>query len=146
LGWRWLAPIDLEIHEQFREILKLTGVRLKGLRMERRIHKETITQGCSSAAVSVPTIGLALIFAILLVTRVYWVSELFVFLLLAAILCLVGACIALLIVFLRAGIRWGITVIKHSKRIVDVQPDYRLAPIGVSPTARNKVQANSLLK
>lgn len=118
--------------------------------MERRIHKETITQGRSSAAVSVPAIGLAAVFAILLATKVYWVSELFVFLLLAAILCLVGACIALLIVFLREGIRWGIAVIKHSKRIVelpmDVQPDYRLAPVGVPQTARNKVQATSLLK
>ena len=118
--------------------------------MERRIHKETITPGRSSAAVSVPTIGLAVVFAILLATRVYWVSELLVFLLLAAILCLVGACMALLIVFLRAGIRWSITVIRHSKRIVelpmDVQPDYGLASVGVPQTARNKVQANSLLK
>jgi predicted membrane metal-binding protein len=118
--------------------------------MERRIHKETITQGRSSAVVSVLTIGLAVVFAILLATKVYWMSELFVFLLLAAILCLVGACIALLIVFLREGIRWSITVIKRSKRIVelpmDVQPDYRLAPVGVPQTARNKVQENSLLK
>jgi hypothetical protein len=41
-------------------------------------------------------------------------------------------------------------VIKRSKRIVelpmDVQPDYRLASVGVPQTARNKVQANSLLK
>jgi hypothetical protein len=118
--------------------------------MERRIDKKTITQGRSSATVSVPTIGLAVVFAILLATKVYWMSELLVFLLVAAILCLVGACIALLIVFLREGIRWSITVIKHSKRIVelpmDVQPDYRLAPVGVPPTARNKVQASSLLK
>ena len=118
--------------------------------MERRIHKETITQGRSSAAVYVPAIGLAVVFAILLATKVYWMSELLVLLLLVAILCLVGACIALLIVFLRESIRWSITVIKHSKRIVelpmDVQPDYRLAPVGVPPTARNKVQANSLLK
>jgi hypothetical protein len=118
--------------------------------MERRIHKEKITQGRSSAAVSVPTIGLAVVFAILLATKVYWMSELLVFLLLVAILCLVGACLALLIVFLRESIRWSITVIKHSKRMVelpmDVQPDYRLAPVGVPPTARNKVQANSRLK
>lgn len=118
--------------------------------MERRIDKETITQGRSSATVSVPKIGLAVVFAILLATKVYWMSELLVFLLLAAILCLLGACMALLIVFLRAGIRWSITVIKHSRRIVElpmeVQPDYRLAPVGVPPTARNKVQANSLLK
>jgi predicted membrane metal-binding protein len=119
--------------------------------MERRIHKEAITQGRSSAAVSVLTIGLAVVFAILLATKVYWMSELFVFLLLAAILCLVGACIALLLVFLREGIRWSITVIQRSKRIVelpmDVQPDYRLASVGVPQTARNnKVQANSLLK
>ena len=118
--------------------------------MERRMHKETITQGRSSAAVFVPTIGLAVVFAILLATKVYWMSELLVLLLLAAILCLVGACLALLIVFLREGIRWSITVIQHSKRIVelpmDVQPDYRLARVGVPPTARNKVQANSLLK
>ena len=118
--------------------------------MERRIDKETITQGRSSATVFVPTIGLAVVFAILLATKVYWMSELLVFLLLAGILCLVGACIALLIVFLREGIRWSITVFKRSKRIVelpmDVQPDYRLAPVGVPQTARNKVQANSLLK
>jgi len=118
--------------------------------MKRRIHKETITQGRSSAAVSVPTIGLAVVFAILLATRVYWMSELLVFLLLVAILCLVGASIALLIVFLRESIRWSITVVQHSKRIVelpmDAQPDYRLAPAGVTPTARNKVRANSLLK
>lgn len=112
--------------------------------MERRMHKETITQGRSS------TIGLVVVFAILLATKVYWMSELLVFLLLAAILCLVAACIALLIVFLREGIRWSITVIKRSKRIVelpmDVQPDYRLAPVGVPQTARNKVQAHSLRK
>jgi hypothetical protein len=118
--------------------------------MERRIHKETITQGRSSATVFVPTIGLAVVFAILLATKVYWMSELLVFLLLAGILCLVGACIALLIVFLREGIRWSITVFKRSKRIIglpmDVQPDYRLAPVGVPQSARNKVQANSLLK
>jgi hypothetical protein len=118
--------------------------------MERRIHKEKITQGRSSAAMSVPTIGLAFVFAILLATKVYWMSELLVFLLLVAILSLVGACIALLIVVLRESMRWTITVIKHSKRIVelpmDVQPDYRLAPVGVPPTARNKVQVNSLLK
>jgi hypothetical protein len=118
--------------------------------MERRIDKETVTQGRSSATVFVPTIGLAVVFAILLATKVYWMSELLVFLLLAAILCLVGACIALLIVFLREGIRWSITVIQHSKRIVelpmDVQPDYRLARVGVPPTTRNKAQANSLLK
>jgi hypothetical protein len=118
--------------------------------MERRIDKETITRGRSSAAVSVLTIGFAVVLAILLATKVYWMSELLVLLLLAAILCLVGACIALLIVFLRAGIRWSITVIKRSKRIVelpmDVQPDYPLAPVGVPQAARNKVQANLLLK
>lgn len=118
--------------------------------MERRIHKETMTQGRSSAAVSVPTIGLAVVFAILLATKMYWMSELLVLLLLVAILCLVGACIALLIVFLREGIRWSISVINHSRRIVelpmDVQPDYRLAPVGVPHTARNKVQPNSLLR
>jgi hypothetical protein len=116
--------------------------------MERRIQKQTITQGRSRAAVSVPTIGLAVVFAILLATKVYWMSELLVFLLLVAILCLVGAWLALLIVFLRESIRWSITVIKHSRRMVelpmDVQPDYRLAPVGVPPTDRNKVQANSL--
>ena len=34
--------------------------------MERRIQKQTITQGRSRVAVSVPTIGLAVVFAILL--------------------------------------------------------------------------------
>jgi hypothetical protein len=118
--------------------------------MERRMHKETITQGRSSAAVYVPAIGLAVVFAILLATKVYWMSELLVLLLLVAILCLLGACLALLIAFLRESIRWSTTVIQRSKRIVelpmDVQPDDRLARVGVPPTARNKVQANSLLK
>jgi hypothetical protein len=46
--------------------------------MERRIGNETITQGRSSVAVSLPAIGLAVGAAILLATKVYWVSEVLV--------------------------------------------------------------------
>jgi hypothetical protein len=88
--------------------------------MERGIRNEAIAQGPSRVAVSLPAIVFAFASAILLATRAYWVSELLVFLLLAAILCLVGLSIMLLIVFLREGIRWSIGMIEDAKRIVEL--------------------------
>jgi hypothetical protein len=107
--------------------------------MERRIRNETIAPD-PSRAVSLPAIGLAAVSVILLATRVYWVSELLVFLLLAAILCLVGSSIVLLIVFLRAGIRWSIGVIKDAKRIVELpmKESAKLSPIAVPPAPRDR--------
>lgn len=107
--------------------------------MERGIQNETIAQG-PSRAVSLPAIGLTAVSAILLATRVYWVSELLVFLLLAAILCLVGSSIVLLIVFLRAGIRWSIGVIKDAKRIVELpmKESAKLSPVAVPHAPRDR--------
>jgi hypothetical protein len=107
--------------------------------MERGIRNETIAQG-PSRAVSLPAIGLVAVSAILLATRVYWVSELLVFLLLAAILCLVGSSIVLLIVFLREGIRWSIGVIKDAKRIVELpmKESAKLSPVAVPHAPRDR--------
>ena len=107
--------------------------------MERGIRNETIAQG-PSRAVSLPAIGLVAVSAILLATRVYWVSELLVFLLLAAILCLVGWSIVLLIVFLREGIRWSTGVIKGAKRIVELpmKGAAKLSPVAVPHAPRDR--------
>ena len=107
--------------------------------MERGIRNETIARG-PSRAVSLPAIGLVAVSAILLATRVYWVSELLVFLLLAAILCLVGSSIVLLIVFLREGIRWSTGVIKGAKRIVELpmKGSAKLSPVAVPHAPRDR--------
>jgi hypothetical protein len=90
--------------------------------MERRIRNETITQGRSSVAVSLPAIGLAVGAAILLATKVYWVSEVLVLFLLVAILCLAVTGVLLLMVLVHACGRW--TVRKFTRG----QTRYRLVP------------------
>lgn len=108
--------------------------------MARGIRNETIAQGRSSLVVSLPAIVFAFASAVLLATRVYWVSELLVFLLLAAILCLVGSSIVLLIVFLRAGIQWTIGVIKDAKRIVELpmKESTKLSAVAVPHAPRDR--------
>jgi hypothetical protein len=108
--------------------------------MARGLQNETIAQGPSGVAVSLPAILLAAASAFLLATRVYWVSELLVFLFLAAILCLVGSSIVLLILFLRAGIRWSIGVIKDAKRVVELpmKESTKLSAVAVPHASRDR--------
>jgi hypothetical protein len=108
--------------------------------MERGIRNETIAQGRSSSAVSLPAVVFAFASAILLATRVYWVSELLVFLLLAAILCLVGSSIVLLIVFLQEGVRWSIGMIKDAKQIVELpmKESTKLSAVAVPDAPRDR--------
>jgi hypothetical protein len=102
--------------------------------MEPRIRNETITQG-QSVAVSLPAIGLAVGAAILLATKVYWVSEVLVLFLLMAILCLVVTGVLLFMVLVHECGRW--TVRKFTEtRLATVLSLRRPAPRLSSPCRR----------
>jgi hypothetical protein len=103
--------------------------------MEPRIRNETITRGRSSVAVSLPAIGLAVGAAILLATKVYWVSEVLVLFLLMAILCLVVTGVLLFMVLVHECGRW--TVRKFTEtRLASVLSLRRPAPRLSSPCRR----------
>ena len=79
------------------------------------ITKETYRGGLPWKA-SFVTVGLSVAGAILLATRIYFVSELLVLLAVLAVLFAVGTCVLLLLILLQEGMRWSVRQISEAKR------------------------------